>query len=150
VFKLDTPINGDNFAVELIAKNDPSLVGGSSAYDLGFGMANAAYIPIPGSASAVNSPAGRVAIFVMTNGYFQDFFTYQSSTGAPAGQLSQPGAISTLGWTKYKLEATGGKLKLYAGGSLTYTQSYSGQLGQMDRFYISGKLNLQIKPLKKT
>lgn len=138
--RLPKMIDGDNFKVEFRAKNDPSL-GGSYAYDLGFGVRND-FSSGQKNASGIEVPTRHVS-FTMTNGYFNDFFQVVSDSG-DTGRLNRSGFVNTRVWHNYVLQVKNHVISLYVDGALTHQQNYSGNMGMLDTFGIGGKNNLQI------
>ncbi|MFG6440005.1 hypothetical protein [Roseateles sp. LKC17W] len=139
--RLATAVDGDNFRLELRAKNDPFL-GGTPAYDLGFALSND-FSSGKFTSTGTEEPTRQVS-FTMTNGYFRDFFIVNSDA-RDSGWLSQSGAVSTTGWRHYVLETRDRTVRLHVDGVLTYSHPYTGNVGPLDTFVIGGKNNLQME-----
>lgn len=139
--RLASPVDGDNFRLELRAKNDPFL-GGTPAYDLGFTLSND-FSSGKVDAAGNETPTRQVS-FTMTNGYFPDFFLVNSDA-KDSGRISQPSAFDTRSWHHYVLETQGQTVRIYVDGVLKHSQAYTGRVGPLDTFSIGGKNNLQME-----
>ncbi|MCY4745947.1 hypothetical protein NYO99_13260 [Pelomonas sp. UHG3] len=139
--RLASPVDGDNFRLELRAKNDPFL-GGTPAYDLGFTLSND-FSSGKVDAAGNETPTRQVS-FTMTNGYFPDFFLVNSDV-KDSGRISQPSAFDTRSWHHYVLETQGQTVRIYVDGVLKHSQAYIGRVGPLDTFSIGGKNNLQLE-----
>jgi hypothetical protein len=140
--RFNTVLPGDNFRLELKAKNDPNL-GGWSAYDLDIYLLND-FLTNQFDAYGVELST-RYFAFVGTNGYFNDFFLFKTDA-VETGYVFQPGVLSTTAWHTYVLEVTGGVAKLYYDGVLKYSQTYAGKLGQFSTLMLAGKGNIEFDP----
>jgi hypothetical protein len=140
IYKLPTPVDGDNSVFEIKARWNPSI----SAYsgrDIAISLDNRFG---SGQVDGSNQPkiTRSVQANFRTNGW-SDIVTVNSDAG-PFQRFI--GTTSTLDWRVYKVETYNGVVNVYVDGVLKYTHSYSGRVGALDTFSAAGLAGVAIDP----